>query len=59
MILLTGCSYHGCPCFPSPNDRVKDILRPYQNKDKYPETWEWFNQLLKLKEQLPKCEKSL
>lgn len=57
IILLIGCSTTttDCPCFPRPNEKVKEELRPLQDKEMHPDTWAWFNQILKLKEKLPEC----
>ena len=57
MILWTGCSVkQTCPHYPKPSPKVKELLRPYQDKDIHPETWAWFNDLYKLCQQLGDCE---
>jgi hypothetical protein len=56
MLLLINCSARTtCPHFPRPSAEVKEILRPYQDKNEYPDTWAWFNDLYTLCVQLGDC----
>lgn len=56
LILLTGCPKPvPCPHYPKPSEEVRETLRPYQDKEKYPDTWAWFNALYKLCIQLGDC----
>jgi len=57
MTLWIACSHRQvCPHFPRPSEAVKEELREYQDKDKHPETWAWFNDLYKLCQQLGDCK---
>lgn len=57
MTLLIGCSFRReCPHFPRPTEEVKEVLKPYQDKEKHPETWAWFNDLYKLCKKLGDCK---
>jgi len=57
IILWTGCSTRSqvCPCFPRPKESTKEILRQYQDKNEYPDTWEWLNKLSLTRKQLKDC----
>ena len=58
IILLTGCSTPAatvCPCYPPAPETTKQILRQYQDKNKYPLTWAWFNKIARLRAQLEDC----
>lgn len=56
-ILLTGCSSKTtCPHFPKPSNKVKETLEDYQDKEKNPDTWAWFNDLYKLCQKLGDCD---
>ena len=55
---LTCCSTINstCPCYPPAPESTKEILRQYQDKNRYPDTWAWFNDLARLRMQLNDCK---